>query len=455
MSGGAFSDTKTFTNLVTLPSGRKARVILVWDGGNVARELPSRGELRAGRALECELPVDHSSVSRFHASLRLSGEGAILLEDLGSTNGTFINGVRLAPRTPKELRPGDKVDLGAVMLVVQQPTAISTEPEPRPPGAERDFETLLTTIARSELDVLLYGETGAGKEVAADRLHRASRRADKPLVKIHCAALPETMLEAELFGFERGAFTGAAHAKPGLLESANGGTVFLDEIGELTLATQVKLLRVLENREVQRVGGLRPIRLDVRFLAATHRDIEAEVGAGRFREDFYYRIAGLVLTVPALRERPGAIRAMAGQLLAEACARASRPPLGLSPAALAKLDTHSFPGNVRELKRVLERAAVHATGASIEPHDIRFDRGPMTAGAPPPSSQHPAVDLASLPARRLEEQRKRLEAALLSTDGNQTKAATLLGVSRRTLLNWMDVHGLPRPRKRTDDEEDG
>jgi transcriptional regulator with PAS, ATPase and Fis domain len=302
---------------------------------------------------------------------------------------------------------------------------------------------LAELVAKSTISVILLGETGAGKEVLAETIHRKSARARGPFVRLNCAALPDNLLESELFGYERGAFTGAVSPKPGLLEAAHGGTVFLDEVGELPLATQAKLLRVLESGEVSRLGSLKPRPIDVRFLSATNRDLDAIVASGTFRQDLYYRLNGISIYVPPLRERKVEIRAFARAFLRDASKKGGRAEPVLSPAAVAKLEAHTWPGNVRELRNVIERAVLLCQGEAIGPDHVML--GP-TAGPPrdpalPPSSRSVAS--------AADDEKQRIVDALERCGGNQKEAAKVLGISRRTLVYRLDAYGLPRPRKRT------
>ena len=308
----------------------------------------------------------------------------------------------------------------------------------------RGLHELAERVAGSDLAVLLLGETGTGKEVLAEVIHRASPRADKPLVRINCAALPEALLESELFGHEKGAFTGAAAAKPGVLETADGGTIFLDEVGELPAATQAKLLRVLEAREVQRLGALKPRAIDVRFVAATNRDLDAEVERGRFRADLFYRLDGVRLVIPPLRERAAEIEPLARRFIAEAAARRKVDAPRLAPEALALLCAYEWPGNIRELKNAVERAVLLQSGGVIEAAHLPADK--MRAIVRPP----PAPDPVDEPAPDAGgDEAARIRAALARCGGNQTQAARELGISRRTLVNRLNELGLPRPKKRT------
>jgi transcriptional regulator with PAS, ATPase and Fis domain len=299
-------------------------------------------------------------------------------------------------------------------------------------GEPRTLEETARRAASANINVLILGETGVGKEVLAQKIHGWSPRAERPLVCINCAGLCETLVESELFGHERGAFTGALHAKPGLLETADGGTVFFDEVGELPLGMQAKLLRVIETRQVLRVGSLVPRPIDVRFLAATNRDLDAEVAQGRFRSDLRFRLDGLRLTVPPLRDRVPEILGLAQLFLDEFCRREGRPVPALTDPAAACLRRHAWPGNVRELRNVIERAAVICSDERIFPEDLQL---------PPP----PALAALALPPDASE--RDRILAALAACAGNQTRAAELLGMARRTFVSRLDELALPRPRK--------
>jgi transcriptional regulator with PAS, ATPase and Fis domain len=292
--------------------------------------------------------------------------------------------------------------------------------------------------------------------VLAERVHRLSPRVKGPFVRLHCAALSESLLESELFGHEKGAYTGAHQAKPGLLESANGGTVLLDEIGELPLATQVKLLRVLEDRKVLRLGALTPRSIDVRFIAATNRDLEAAVATGRFRLDLYFRLNGASLLVPPLRERAEEIESLAHAFIAEACRRTGRKAEpALSAEALEQLRGYSWPGNIRELRNTIERAVLLCGPGPIASEHFPTEKmgATLTAVAARPPEEPIAVAPASKSADGgLHDQiealeRQRILGALEQCGGNQTKAAKLLGISRNTLIARLDAYGIARPKK--------
>jgi two-component system response regulator AtoC len=307
-------------------------------------------------------------------------------------------------------------------------------------GASRamhDVLDVLSRVARGNSTVLVRGETGTGKEVVARVLHSSSR-AGKPFVKVDCASLPDALLESELFGYEKGAFTGAVCRKPGRVELARGGTLFLDEIGEVTPALQKKLLRLLQDREFERLGGVSVLKADVRFVAATHRDLEAMIVRGDFRQDLFYRLNVVPLWLPPLRDRRADIPELARHFCALAAAANHVSPPELGDDALAALSSHSWPGNIRELEHFLERLVVLLEGSRIgEEHVVR--QLAMVRGASTPAidtNQPASVTRASdfgLSTQRRTAEREALSRALRSANGNRTAAARLLGVSRRTL----------------------
>jgi DNA-binding NtrC family response regulator len=302
-----------------------------------------------------------------------------------------------------------------------------------------ELHALAARIAAGDLSVLILGETGAGKEVLAETVHARSPRAGRPFVGLSCAALTESLLESELFGHERGAFTGATQAKPGLIETAAGGTLFLDEVGEMPPGMQAKLLRVLEEKRVTPVGGVRPRAVDVRVVSASNRDLAKEIAAGRFRADLYYRLSGATLTVPPLRERRREIAPLAERFMRAMGARTRRGPAPrLAAAALAALEAYPWPGNVRELRNVIERAVLVCPGEVIEPDHLPQEIAGARAAPPPPAP-------AELEA--IADERERIRVALERAAGNQTAAARLLGISLRTMVNRMNQFGFPRPRK--------
>lgn len=313
---------------------------------------------------------------------------------------------------------------------------------------------LARSIAQGNISALIVGETGSGKEHLAEAIHAESKRADKPLLKINCAALSETLLESELFGYERGAFTGAMNAKQGLLESANGGSVFLDELGEMTLSLQSKLLRVLEERRVTRVGGLKSTPIDIRLISATNRDLEEEIESKSFRKDLYYRLNGVTLALPPLRERRSEIEPLARNFLANAAREIGRATPEISPAAFEWMLSHGWPGNIRELRNAMERAALVCDGMTLEVWHL--PKPPRSSSPPPP----PPLSTNELEAARgagrvsAQNERDRIVGALEACVWNQTRAAKRLGISRGTLVARMAEYNLPRPRKSRWERED-
>jgi two-component system response regulator AtoC len=307
----------------------------------------------------------------------------------------------------------------------------------------REVYRLLEQAAGLDITVLLGGETGTGKELAARAIHYHSSRKERRFVAVNCGALPPDLVESELFGHARGAFTGATSAKPGLFEEAAGGTLFLDEVGELPLPTQVKLNRALQEKEIRRVGDNAPSKVDVRVIAATHRDLKAEVQAGRFREDLYYRLHVFPIRLPPLRERLEDVPLLAAHFL-EKHARAMRRELdGFEPEALRALTSYAWPGNVRELENAVERAVAVCTGPAVRERDL-----PAELSQAPAAGHLPGAVLASMPYREAVEQahdrisREYLVALLREFQGNVTKAAARAGMERESLHRLLKKHGL-------------
>jgi two-component system, NtrC family, response regulator AtoC len=431
-----------------------------------AFDLPTVGDVTIGRDEASTVRIDDPSVSRRHAVLRM--REALEIEDLGGPNGTFVRQtgqrgpgnetlqvtVRQLLGRKANLAVGDCLLFGTAFVVVRHAAQVEVPNLGgvvlRDPAMEKLYAEA-ARIARASINVLILGETGVGKEVLARAIHAHSGRAKGPFMGVNCAALAESLLESELFGSEKGAFTGA-QARAGLFEAASGGTVFLDEIGELPLGMQAKLLRVLEERVVTRLGSTRARPIDVRFVAATNRDIDADSRQGRMRSDLYFRINGVSLLIPPLRERPLDIAALATSFLAACCRDLERPfPVTLSSATLDVLRKHAWPGNVRELRNAIERAAVISTETTILPEDLppsllaalRTDRAqpssPNRRAAPSSSPSNLQAEMKSL-------ERERILETLQLCEGNQSEAARRLGIPRRTLVSRLTELGLTRRR---------
>jgi two-component system, NtrC family, response regulator AtoC len=561
-------------------------LVIIGEGLEATYPLPDSGAVGIGRSEDADIRIDHRTVSREHALLHIGS--TLLIEDLGSSNGTRVRDSRIPPKQSVEVALGEPIDVGSVMIVVQQravpvhqrhiwahgyfearleeecarakragsefvvvrlhcggtissrdveaclsrqlrnmdvvgyygpaeyeilivdsnrasatditsrlvaalhevgvqarvgiahyptdaqdPYSLLSKagavalgvggqaPEGRPVlvanPSMQNLDRIVQRIAAGTISVLITGETGVGKEVLAERVHRLSPRANRPFLRLNCAALSESLLESELFGHERGSFTGAVQAKRGLLETAQGGTVFLDEIGELPMSIQVKLLRVIEERQVLPVGALKPRPIDVRFLAATNRDLELEITRGAFRQDLYFRLNGISLLIPPLRERVSEIADLAGAFLRLASERSQRSPVPpISREAMKLLMAYHWPGNIRELRNVMERALLLCTSGDIRPEHLPTEkmRGPHPDQV---ASARPAISTAAFatapPFPAVEpppdaDERQRIMDALTEAGGNQTEAAKLLGISRRTLINRVIQYDIPRPRKK-------
>ncbi len=380
-----FPDFLPPTKITYLGSGatklhlRTCRIVVVGRGGGETAHVFDKGEIRLGAMSDNDVVVDDESVSRYHGRI-VQEDSGYLLADLGSTNGSFIDRVRVREGY---LRPGSTIHLGQAELRFQ---AGEEEVEIVPSRKDRfgdligrhprlrEIYAIIEKIAPTNTTVVIEGETGTGKEVVAQTIHKMSPRAGGPLMIFDCGAVPANLVESELFGHEKGAFTGAIMTRLGLFEMADGGTLFLDELGELPLDLQPKLLRALEQREVRRVGSHRPIKLDVRIIAATNRNLDDEVRSGRFRQDLYYRLSVVRLVLPPLRERAEDIPLLVKHFLKNASY--NRAPDGgtrvksVSREALELLGAYVWPGNVRELVNTVERAVSFAESDVIEARDL-------------------------------------------------------------------------------------
>jgi DNA-binding NtrC family response regulator len=343
------------------------------------------------------------------------------------------------------LKPFDREE---ILFVIEKALARSRHGDPPAPAVHRPVSVdgspamqevmkLVSKVAASNATALLRGETGTGKERIARAIHEASARSSKPFVRVHCGALADTLLESELFGYEKGAFTGAVARKPGRVELAHGGTLFLDEIGDVTPAFQLKLLRVLQEREFERVGGVQTIRVDVRVIAATHRDLEQMVKDGDFREDLFYRLNVVPIWLPPLRARPGDVRRLALEFCAAYAADNGKPELAFEPNALDVLESLPWPGNVRQLQNLVERLIVLADGSTIGSEDVRreTERDEVRAAGE-------AEGVLTLSDKHAEMERQAIVDALAQAGNNRSLAARILGISRRTFYKKLEAHGM-------------
>ncbi|MBN2800038.1 MAG: sigma 54-dependent Fis family transcriptional regulator [Deltaproteobacteria bacterium] len=402
--------------------------------------------VQVGTRIGSDVQLSDTTVSRSHAEL-VRTPGGILLRDLGSTNGVFVGAIRikevyLGPhqrfsvgRTVIELVPADEV----VEIV---PSATSSfEGLVGESVAMREVFSVLERVALTDLTVMITGETGTGKDLVAQALHRRSLRQGEPFVVFDCGSVPHNLIESELFGHEKGAYTGAHTSQAGVFEAAHRGTLFLDELGELPLDLQPSLLRVLESRRVRRVGGHHTRKVDVRIVTATHRDLRELVAEGLFREDLYYRLAVVELALPPLRERREDLPMLSLHLL-----RAAGFPHALDPEVEEVLRGWRWPGNVRELRNVLTRAASFAEADVIRLRDLPQGLGVEQGAERQAREEEPAETPASLKEARDQVldafERQYLEGMLERTGGNLSEAARLAGVDRKTLGRMIKRHGL-------------
>ena len=408
-------------------SGGRERTVPVTSAGVVVGKEPT-----------CDAPVDDPFVSARHLRIEPQGSAWVVV-DLGSTNGTFISGARVARA---ELPVGIPVQLGDAEIVLEPRDA----EEPRraecfegmltADASMRQVFELVERVAPSDAAVTILGETGTGKELVARALHARSGRRDGPFVPVNCSAIAESLIESELFGHEKGAFSGAERLRKGAFEEADRGTIFLDEIGELPLDLQPKLLRVLELGEVKRVGASRPITVNVRILAATHRDLRAQVRAGKFREDLFYRLCVVPITVPPLRQRKGDVRALADGFLERTSPRGV--VLRWSPEALARLEGYDWPGNVRQLRNVVQRALLfRGEGLVVPASAVTFED---TRTTPADTGDDDSMYVRGLTLEQIEREAIRL--SLRRHRGKRAAVVKELQIAKSTVMKRIGQWGL-------------
>ena len=427
----------------------RAKLIIERDGAQPF-EVELTGVATIGRGPTNDVALDDSAASRRQSIVRADEDGWVV-SDLGSANGTFHNGSRVL--APARLKSGDQITVGSTCIrfvgesAPEQPVRNEGEPETvlrlgghavgvllgSSPGMEELFH-LIQKAAASPLPTLIEGETGTGKELVARAIHEASRSGKGPFLPVNCAAVPENLLESELFGHRRGSFTGATGDHEGLFEAAQGGTVFLDEIGEMPLAMQPKVLRVLQEGEVTRIGEIRSRKVDFRLVAATNRDLLQEVERGTFRGDLFYRISAFPIRIPALRERRDDVPLLVEHLVQRAAVQCGKPVAGVSAAALAALCAYDWPGNVRELAHALERSVALARDSVLDVEDLPA----VIRGA----RSQPVADLAAdLPT--LEQLKHRyIQHVVELHGGNVSRAAAVLGIERRSLYRMLRRYGI-------------
>jgi len=418
---------------------RRGRLVVLSGRDKGKTLVVDRPELTIGSKEDNHLVLLDSTVSRLHAVLVESASG-YLIRDLNSTNGTYLDGVLIREAL---LEFGRTITLGETqMKFVPFQQKIEVFPSSKNVFGDvygqsvemRNIFGILEKVAPTDVTVVLEGETGTGKELLARAVHANSSRAEGPFVVFDCSGVAETLIESELFGHEKGAFTGATYSRPGVFEMARGGALFLDEIGELGLDLQPKLLRVLEAREVKRVGGTVAAHIDFRLVAATHRDLTMEVKEGRFREDLFYRLSVLKLRIPPLRERKEDIALITQQLLGNLSHEYNiAPPPEVARETLEILHSYDWPGNIRELRNVLSRTLAMGVRSVIRPGDLLLS----------PDSQSPDKRMDSLIGRSLEEiESTAIVQTLKAHHGNKTQTARALGIAYSTLYEKIKKYGI-------------
>jgi len=430
------------------PEARRGTVVnldhphlIVIDGAQAGMELPlaESKEIKIGTSRDNDLVLSDSSISRHHAIVVPQASGPPLLRDLDSTNGTFVGGCRvketfLSPQNLVQLgRTTLKLEVKSKRFFVLPSTEIFFGPLLGQSLAMRQVFGILIRIAPTDATVLVNGPTGTGKELVARALHENSPRKDKPIVVLDCSALDRDLVSSELFGHEPGAFTGASSKRVGAFEAAHGGTIFIDEIGELPLDLQPKLLRALEQRQIKRLGGNETIDFDARVVAATHRDLKKMVEEGKFREDLFYRLSQVTVQLPPLAQRKEDIPLLASCFLESMGDRT--PARKLSPEVQAILETQPFKGNVRELRNIIERAAYMASDETLQLKDLLLLEA-TGSGIPGLAEAHENTSRAILddtPRSLAEVERDAIVVALRANKFNKTRTAKVLGIALNTL----------------------
>jgi DNA-binding NtrC family response regulator len=428
---------------------RKLRLV-VTDGPSAGQSLTTEKErVRIGKEAGNDLVLADRTVSREHAEIVLNEKGYLLV-DLASTNGTFVDGRRverafLAPHTQIQLGESSRV----AFTLVEEEVAVEADAEGFFAGMVgrsmkmRQIFGLLKKVAPMDVSVLIQGETGTGKELAARAVHDHSRRRSGPFVVLDCSAIPENLIESELFGHEKGAFTGAVSARAGAFERANGGTIFLDELGELRVDLQPKLLRVLESREVRRVGGSQTFPVDVRVVAATNRDLAKEVQGGTFREDLYFRLAVIHVPLPPLRERREDIPHIVRRALADPDVVQVHGVKSVTPEAMALLAGYPWPGNIRELVNVVSHVLTFSEGDTVDVASLPSRFQPGEGGARPGLAFNEHLAFKEAKEQLLEAfEREYLTTLLTRTQGNMSQAARESGLHRKTIERLVKKHEL-------------
>lgn len=449
------------TELLKLEEGpsvislRKCQLVVV-DGPNRGKKISlNRNETKVGKREDNDLVLTDTTVSRNHLEIKYQ-QDSFLLRDLESTNGTFVNGTRIREAY---LAPGDRIKLGNTTLeFVAYDEKVSIEPSARDTFGTmvgrstkmRQIFSILEKISPTHATVIIEGETGTGKELVARAIHENSQRKGKTFVVFDCSAVAPNLIESELFGHERGSFTGAVKSRRGAFEEANGGTIFLDEIGELTLDLQPKLLRALEQREIKRVGSSTPVKIDVRVICATNRNLRKEIDEGRFREDLYYRLSVVKISLPSLRERMEDIPPIIERFLQTG--KYNLLPDGkikvtkVDDDALKVLSRYEWPGNVRELSNVIERACSFVEGDTISKPALDFIFAEMSHGEERTERMKVEADVPFKDAKQkiVESFEKEYLMDLLKRNNhNLSKASREAKIDRKHLRNLLKKYGIP------------